>query len=125
MTTWVDHGRGNFNGDILRDGSVGDLIFFDDLGNKAIWLENGSGGRLATSPVGFNLPFTGPTWHIVAAADFDSGFGNSGHFLADPGESNPSFGSDLLFQNDNGALALWWSNGSNVNWFSGHAEDEK
>jgi hypothetical protein len=53
-------------------GSVGDLFLFDNFGNKAIWLENGAGGRLATSPTGFNLPFTGPTWHIAAIADFDN-----------------------------------------------------
>src|SRR5262249_32071113 len=83
------------------------LILFDNFGDKAIWLEDGAGGRLATSPEGFNLPFTGPTWHIVAAADFDSD--------AKLPLSNPSVASDLLWQNDNGDLALWQSTGSNVN----------
>jgi hypothetical protein len=60
----------------------------------------------------FNLPFTGPTWHIVAAADFDSG--NAAIKNPAPlGGSNPTFASDLLWQNDNGALALWQSNGNN------------
>jgi hypothetical protein len=76
MTTLTDFGRGNFNGDFTQfpTGSLGDLVLFDDFGDKAIWLENGNGGRLATSPDGFNLPFTGPTWHIVAAVDFDRPF---------------------------------------------------
>src|SRR5262245_19671167 len=63
MTTFVDFERGNFNGDNV---SVGDLLFFKDDGAKAIWLENGAGGRLATSPAGFNLPFTGLPWHVAA-----------------------------------------------------------
>src|SRR5262245_4254289 len=116
MTTFVDFERGNFNGDNV---SVGDLLFFKDDGAKAVWLENGAGGRLATSPVGFNLPFTGPTLHIVGAADFDAST-VLGHFITGPGTSNPGFASDLLFQNDNGALALWQSNGSNVNSFPGN-----
>jgi hypothetical protein len=116
MTTWVDFGRGNFNGDIAFSGSLGDLILFDNFGDKAIWLEDGNGNRLATSPQGFDLPFTGPTWHIVAAADFDAS-SIVGHYV-DPAGNNPSFASDLLWQNDNGALALWQSTGSNVNPFA-------
>jgi hypothetical protein len=113
MTTITDATRANFNGDFVEnpgplDGSVGDLFLFDNFGDKAIWLENGHGGRLATAPEGFNLPFTGPTWHIAATADFDSAPKNAGAALA----------SDLLWVNDNGALALWQSTGSNVNPFA-------
>src|SRR5262245_6117961 len=105
MTTATDFARGNFNGDFKQVaantfGSLGDLLLFDNFGDKAIWLENGNGGRLGT---GFNLPFTGPTWHIVAAAEFDSG----SKVLSAPFSSNPTFASDLLWQNDNGALAIW------------------
>jgi hypothetical protein len=109
--TFTDLGRGNFNGDAL---SAGDLILFDNFGDKAIWLEDAAGGRLATSPNGISLPFTGPTWHIAAAADFDS----SPFFGAPLGGSNPLFASDLLWVNDNGNLALWQSTGSNVNPFA-------
>jgi hypothetical protein len=113
MTTFADIGRGNFNGDAE---SAGDLILFDNFGDKAIWLENGAGGLLATSPNGFTLQFTGPTWHIVAATDFDSGLG--GKTIVPLGGTNPDFASDLLWQNDNGDLALWQSTGSNVNPFA-------
>jgi hypothetical protein len=114
MTTFTDFARGNFNGDCplitpSTDGSAGDLILFDGFGDKAIWLENGNGGLLPTSPSGINLPFTGPTWHIVGAADFD----NTGHSISLLGGSNPSFASDLLWQNDNGDLAIWQSTGNN------------
>jgi hypothetical protein len=120
MTTFTDFLRANFNGDLTLNagnlvGSVGDLFLFDNFGDKAIWLEDGNGNRLATSPNGFDLQFTGPTWHIAATADFDSV--KSGNFGV--GGSNPGAASDLLWQNDNGALALWQSNGSNVNSFAG------
>src|SRR5262249_13984250 len=97
-------------------GSLGDLVLFDNFGNKAIWLENGTGARLLA---GVNLQPTGPTWHIVAAAEFDSG----SKVLSAPFSSNPTFASDLLWQNDNGDLALWQSNGSAVNPFSGSNQE--
>src|SRR5262245_41464627 len=121
MTTFPDLNRGNVNGDLPVIGAGllgagGDLFLFDDFGDKAIWLEDGNGGRLATSPQGFNLPFTGPSWHIAAIADFD----NFAKTSSLPGGSNPAYASDLLWQNDNGALAIWQSNGSNVNPFPGN-----
>jgi hypothetical protein len=121
MTTVTDVTRGNFNGDLpflpgssTDVGNVGDLFLSDNFGDKAIWLEDGNGGRLATAPQGFNLPFTGPTWHIAAIADFDN------HAIQAPfGSSNPRAASDLLWVNDNGDLAIWQSTGDNVNPFSG------
>jgi len=120
MTTVTDLIRGNFNGDlpsieIGENGSVGDLLLFDNFGNKAIWLEDSNGGRLATSPQGFDLPFTGPTWHVAAIADFDS----APKVSTPLGFSTPRNASDLLWVNDNGDLALWQSTGDNVNSFSG------
>src|SRR5262245_3909056 len=117
MTTTPDFIRSNFNWDQLlgSGGSTGDLFLFDNFGNKAIWLENAAGGRLATSPAGFNLPFTGPTWHIAAIADFDN---PTPRFISPDG--NPTTANDLLWVNDNGALALWQSTGSSVNPFSGN-----
>jgi hypothetical protein len=112
MTTIPDLARGNFNGDVtntILGGSAGDLILTDANGDKAIWLENGAGGRLASAPSGFELPFTGPTWHIVAAADFDT----STKLPKFVGGTNPSYASDLLFQNDNGLIAIWQSTGDN------------
>ena len=121
MTTLTDAFRANFNGDFIPDGanlfgSVGDLFFFDNFGDKAIWLEDGNGNRLAISPNGFDLPFTGPTWHIAATADFDSATKVLSPLGDGPG---PAAASDLLWQNDNGDLAIWQSTGGNLNPFSG------
>jgi hypothetical protein len=113
MTTLTDFDRGNFNGDVVEIvagglfGSAGDLLLFDNFGDKAIWLEDGNGNRLATSPEGFNLPSTGPTWHVAATADFDSDVPKTSGPL---GDSNPKDASDILWVNDNGDLALWQSN---------------
>src|SRR5262245_2926243 len=117
MTTLTDLIRGNFNSDNKpgSDGSLGDLFLFDNFGNKAIWLEDGSGGRLGA---GNNLQFTGPTWHIAAIADFDS----NAKTLNSVG-NNPFSANDLLWVNDNGDLALWQSTGQNANPFAGSNQE--
>src|SRR5262245_9931277 len=115
MTTVTDIIRGNFNGDALPPsllGSLGDLFLFDNFGNKAIWLEDGSGGRLGA---GNNLQFTGPTWHIAALADFD----NPTTRVIGADGNNETAANDLLWVNDNGALAIWQSTGQNANPFAG------
>ena len=119
MTTLTDLIRGNFNSDNKpgSSGSLGDLFLFDNFGDKAIWLEDGSGGRLAGTN-GVNLPFTGPTWHIAAIADFDS----NAKTLSSIGD-NPFSANDLLWVNDNGALALWQSTGQNANPFAGSNQE--
>src|SRR5262249_53737449 len=118
MTTITDELRGNFNGDSLPPiiGSKGDLFLFDNFGDKAVWLEDGNGGRLADAPNGVNLAFTGPTWHIAAIVDFDSPVTRT----ISIGGNNPTSASDLLWVNDNGDLALWQSTGQNVNPFPGN-----
>jgi hypothetical protein len=115
MTTVTDFIRGNFNGDFIppTTSSLGDLLLFDNFGDKAVWLENGNGGFLAGAN-GVNLAFTGPTWHIAAIADFDS----SSKVVTGSG-NNPIAANDLLWVNDNGDLALWQSTGQNANPFSG------
>jgi serralysin len=116
MTTIPDgFSRGNFNGDISAgvSGGSGDLFLFDNFGDKAIWLENGIGGFLAGTN-GVDLAFTGPSWHLAAIADFDSG---TVRFLNSPG-NNPDTANDLLWVNDNGDLALWQSTGQNANPFA-------
>ena len=89
MSTFTDRWRGNFDG---NGSSQGDLFLFDNFGNNAIWLMNGAGNQAA----GANLPFTGPTWHAKAIAEFnDAGLPDS----------------DILWQNDDGRVALWQMNG--------------
>ena len=90
MTTQSDLFRGDFDGN-----GTGDLFLFTDKGDNAIWLMN-QNQRLGT---GANLPSNGPTWHAKAFADFAGG---------DP------FSADILWQNDNGALALWQINRTTI-----------
>jgi hypothetical protein len=94
MTTFTDFWRENFNSD---GASLGDLFWFTDSGFNAVWLMNGAGSPLAGGQQ--ELPFTGPTWHEVAAADFNN--------------AGPAF-SDILWQNDNGLVALWQMSGTTI-----------
>src|SRR5262249_19910152 len=80
--------------DFSGDG-FGDFFLFTDAGASAIWLMN----QNVRQGGGTNLPHNGPTWHMKAAVDFDpvsSGF------------------SDLLWQNDNGAVAIWQMQGTTI-----------
>jgi FG-GAP-like repeat/RTX calcium-binding nonapeptide repeat (4 copies) len=81
--------KGDFDGD-----HQGDLFLFTDTGQAAIWLMD-EGVRKGS---GANLPDNGPTWHAKEFVDFD-----------------PTGGlSDILWQNDNGALSIWQMNGTNI-----------
>jgi len=93
MSTFSDNFRGNFDG---NGSSLGDLFLFDNFGDNAIWLMDGLGNRVGG---GANLPFTGPTWHAKAVTDFNN---------AGPADS------DILWQNDNGTLALWQMQGTTI-----------
>src|SRR5262245_4093844 len=97
MTTFTDRFRTNFDG---NGTSFGDLALFQDSGPVAIWLMN------ENQRIGFgtNLPNNGPTWHLRAAAEFDSG----------PFSPSLSPFSDLLWENDNGAVAIWQLQGDTV-----------
>jgi len=97
MTTFVDRHRSDFNyvniaGSI---GSFGDILWRDQAGDDVLWtmIEN------TPSTVGV-LPRVTPDWHVKAAAEFDTA-GNNGN-------------ADILWQNDNGALALWQMLGTTV-----------
>src|SRR5262249_825787 len=65
----------------------GDLFVFQDSGPAAIW-QMREDLRLDS---GTNLPNNGPTWHAKAFTDLDT----TGGF------------SDIVWQNDNGAVAVW------------------
>jgi serralysin len=92
MTTFSDFWRENFNGD---GGSLGDLFWFTNSGSNAVWLMNGAGSPVAEQL----LQSTSPTWHVESIADFNT--------------AGPPF-SDILWQNDNGAVALWQMAGTTI-----------
>src|SRR5262249_4975373 len=71
---------------------VADLFLFKDTGESAIRLmdENARLGPEAS------LQNNGPTWHAKALADFDQA----------------GQGSDIVWQNDNGAVAVWQMDGT-------------
>jgi len=103
MTTFVDAIRSDFNADSeFQAGSplMADILWRDAAGNNALWLmDNGLPFRDGIA----SLPFVTPDWHVKAAADF----GPIG------------FDSDLLWQNDNGALAIWQMDGTTVTTMQG------
>jgi len=97
MATFVDRHRSDFNwvgtGGL---GSSADILWRDHAGDNVLWLMN-----LITPGSVATLPAVTPDWHFKAAAAFvvdGSDFGNA----------------DILWQNDNGALALWTMNGTTV-----------
>jgi len=91
MTTVVDFFRSDFNGD-----NLGDILWRDRAGDNVLWLMNGN-----TPSTMATLPVVTPDWHFKAANEFDHNF--TGPHL-----------SDILWQNDNGALALWQMDGTTV-----------
>jgi len=96
MTTFADRHRSDFNFNNSGLGSFGDILWRDHAGDDVLWLMNNntpSIGGIAT------LPHVTPDWHVKAAADFEPG---------GPGNA------DILWQNDNGALALWQMNGTTI-----------
>ena len=97
MTTFTDLHRSDFDFNTLTTPSgFGDILWRDNAGNDVLWLMNvNSASSVAT------LPDVTPGWHVKAAAEFD---------LPDVGFNS----DDILWQNDNGALALWKMNGATV-----------
>src|SRR5215475_3768487 len=96
MSTFADTQRSDFdyNGPD-GTGSFGDILWRDDAGDDVLWLmNNNTAGTIAA------LPHVTPDWHFKAAADFG----------AIPSNGN----ADILWENDNGALALWQMDGTTV-----------
>jgi len=99
MATTQDRLRSDFN--FSAEASMGlprdaDILWRDHAGDNVLWLMN---NNTAGSMVA--LPTVTPDWHFKAAADFGSIAGSSGN-------------ADILWQNDNGALALWQMEGTTV-----------
>ena len=99
MTTSVDTHRSDFNvADPMDLGA--DFLWRDQAGHNVLWIMFGGAAQFMAA-----LPTVTPDWHFKAAADFDVGgpvfFGN--------------VDADILWQNDNGGLAIWQMIGTSVN----------
>ena len=82
--SWHVKGMADVNGDLRED-----IVFQNDNGAVVIWEMGGAAG---TTILNVNLvnPNPGPAWHIVGLRDM-----------------NQDAKADILFQNDNGAPAVW------------------
>jgi len=96
MSTFVDRHRFDFNYIAAVSGSFGDILWRDQAGHDVLWLMNNN-----TASTIVALPSVPPEWHVKAAAVFDT-----------PGAGLSS--ADILWQNDNGGLAIWQMNGTTV-----------
>jgi len=65
------------------------IVFQNDNGAVAIWEVGGADGTTVTSENLVNIN-PGPAWHIVGLRNMDG-----------------NLGADIVFQNDNGAAAVW------------------
>jgi len=95
MTTDVDLIRSDFDFGPEAFG-LGDILWRDAAGDDVVWLMNNN-----TPTTIATLPFVSPEWHVKATADFDGFFSINAQ-------------SDILWQNDNGSLALWQMHGTTV-----------
>jgi len=92
--TEIDRFRFDFNvGDIFDVGA--DLLWRDQAGDNVLWFMANNVPDFGSGSVAV-LPTVTPDWHVKAAAAF------------------AGLDSDILWQNDNGALALWKMTGSTV-----------
>src|SRR5262249_33049179 len=97
MTTFVDFHRSDFDYQNGPLGSAADILWRDNAGDNVLWfMQNNAPGSVAA------LPFVTPDWHVKATAEFDA---ITGAVFRD---------ADILWQNDNGGLALWRMSGATV-----------
>ena len=90
MTTFIDSFRSDFN--LVENFEIGaDILWRDQAGHTVLWLMNNNTPDVHPGSVAV-LPTVTPDWHVKATAQFERFAGAN---------------SDILWQNDNGALALW------------------
>ena len=100
MTTFIDLHRSDFNLTSELSSAApfdADILWRDAAGDNVLWLMNNN-----TPSTVATLPLVTPDWHFKAAANFDAGTTGS------------DIDADILWQNDNGSLALWQMNGTTV-----------
>jgi len=95
MTTVVDEHRSDFDLQDIFDGAA-DILWRDQAGHDVLWLMSNNVPTFGSGSVAV-LPNVTPDWHFKAAVNFEVG-----------GDA------DIVWQNDNGALALWQMNGPTV-----------
>src|SRR5262249_16649391 len=81
--SWHVKGMADINGDLRAD-----VVFQNDNGAVAVWEMGGPAGAIRNVNL-INID-PGPSWHIVGLRDMN-------------GDQH----ADILFQNDNGAAAVW------------------
>ena len=90
--TWHVVGTGDTNG----DGKAG-ILWQNDNGAVVLWEDLGFGSGTFAFLTVAALPTPDPSWHVKGMADFD----HDGH-------------SDIVFQNNNGAVVIWEMDGTSV-----------
>src|SRR5215470_7849299 len=101
MTTRPDFARSNFDNEDFFDAGA-DILWRDQAGDNVVWLMGNNVPDFGSGSIAA-LPTVTPDWHFKAAAPFDTQVANP---LVGP--------ADILWQNDNGALALWQMQGTSV-----------
>jgi len=84
--SWHVKGLADFNG---QGNGTADVVFQNDNGAVAIWEMGGAAGTTINAMNLININ-PGPAWHIVGLRDMDG-----------------DVKKDIVFQNDNGAAAVW------------------
>src|SRR5215467_10929768 len=100
MTTFIDLHRSDFNLNFEISHALitdADILWRDHAGDDVLWLMNNNTPSTAAA-----LPGVTPDWRLKATANFDDD-----QLFAD-------IDSDILWQNDNGSLALWQMDGTTV-----------
>jgi hypothetical protein len=95
-STWHVAGTADFDGGFTDEAQRAGIVFQNDNGAIAVWEHPTQVGDQIHFDIQSNLPNPGTSWHVL-------GVGNLTELDAFAGTP----GSDLVLQNDNGAIAIW------------------